>query len=72
MAELMALVDTLPVGRLGLIGSSLGGFYATYLAEKFNLPAVLINPAVGPFDRLESYLGDHQNYYTNHIHSVTP
>ena len=72
MAELMALVDTLPVGRLGLIGSSLGGFYATYLAEKFNLPAVLINPAVGPFDRLESYLGDHQNYYTDHIHSVTP
>ena len=57
---------------MGLIGSSLGGFYATYLSQQFNLPAVLINPAVGPFDRWESYLVDHQNYYTDSVHTVTP
>ena len=72
MAELTALIGTLPQAKLGLIGSSLGGFYATCLSEQFNLPAVLINPAVGPFDRWESYLGDHQNYYTDSVHTVTP
>ena len=33
-----------------LMGSSLGGFWATWLAEKYNLRAVLINPAVRPQD----------------------
>ncbi|SFR51773.1 YqiA/YcfP family alpha/beta fold hydrolase [Thiomicrospira sp. ALE5] len=33
---------------VGLIGASLGGFYALYLAEKFQIPAVLINPAIPP------------------------
>lgn len=71
MVELRALIDTLPIDRLGLIGSSLGGFYATCLAEQFNLPAVLINPAVGPFDTWSSYLGDHRNYHIDYVHKVT-
>jgi predicted esterase YcpF (UPF0227 family) len=36
-----------------LIGSSLGGFYAIYLANKFNLKAVLINPSTDPFASLK-------------------
>lgn len=44
----------------GFIGSSLGGFYAVYLAEKFKARAVVINPAVRPFDSLAQYLGENK------------
>ena len=51
-----------PAATLTLVGSSLGGFYATHLAERFGARAVLINPAVRPFDDLEP--GAHVNMYT--------
>lgn len=41
-----------------LIGSSLGGYFATYLAEKHGWPAVLLNPAVVPQRDLSAYLGE--------------
>ncbi|MCG1017507.1 MULTISPECIES: YqiA/YcfP family alpha/beta fold hydrolase [Burkholderiaceae] len=41
-----------------LIGSSLGGFFATYLAEKHGWPAMLLNPAVVPQRDLSAYLGE--------------
>ena len=53
-----------------IIGSSLGGFFATYLAEKYDLPAILINPAVRPFELFRNYLGDHQHYHTNEVVKV--
>ncbi|HIP28714.1 MAG TPA: hypothetical protein EYG82_06010 [Sulfurovum sp.] len=40
-----------------LIGSSLGGFYATYLAEKHRLKAVLLNPSTQPWKTLAPYVG---------------
>ncbi|WP_284155109.1 YqiA/YcfP family alpha/beta fold hydrolase [Sulfuricystis thermophila] len=43
--------------RVTLVGSSLGGFYATYLAERHGLRAVLVNPAVVAAIELERYLG---------------
>lgn len=40
-----------------LIGSSLGGFYATYLAEKYQMRAVLLNPSTQPWQTLAPYVG---------------
>jgi len=54
-----------------LVGSSLGGYYATYLAEKRELGAVLINPAVKPQRDLESYIGVQHNLYTGEEYELT-
>lgn len=43
--------------RLAIVGSSLGGFYATWLAERFGCRAVLINPAVDPLKDLDKHVG---------------
>jgi hypothetical protein len=46
-----------------LIGSSLGGYYSIYLADKYKIPAVLINPAIKPYETLQMALGNPQNFY---------
>jgi predicted esterase YcpF (UPF0227 family) len=60
-----------PPGTVTLLGSSLGGFYATHLAEKHGLRAVLLNPAVTPQHDLESYLGTQRNLYTGEAYELT-
>ena len=60
-----------PAGTVTLVGSSLGGFYATHLAEKRGLRAVLLNPAVTPQLDLESYLGTQRNLYTGEAYELT-
>ena len=47
-----------------LVGSSLGGFYATWLAERHELRAVLVNPAVVAHLSLEQFVGRQRNLYT--------
>ena len=54
-----------------LIGSSLGGYFANYLSNKYQLLAVLINPAIKPFTLLEEYIGEQKNTYTNIVYQVT-
>ena len=54
-----------------LIGSSLGGYYATYLAERHDLRAVLINPAANADQTLEPFLGVNTNLYTGEVFEFT-
>jgi predicted esterase YcpF (UPF0227 family) len=53
------------------VGSSLGGFYATYLAEKHGLKAVLLNPAIDPHIGLRAYLGRQTNLHTGEPYELT-
>ncbi len=48
-----------------LVGSSLGGFYATYLAEKYRLKAVLLNPSTEPWKTLKPYVGKQKRFCDN-------
>ncbi|MBC7992679.1 MAG: esterase [Rhizobacter sp.] len=47
-----------PVDRMAIVGSSLGGFYATVLAERLGCEAGLINPAVDPARDLAKHIGE--------------
>ena len=53
------------------VGSSLGGFYATYMAEKHHARAVLINPAIDPHVGLRAYLGPQKNLHTGEPYELT-
>ncbi len=46
-----------------LIGSSLGGFYAIYLSQKYSLKTVLLNPSIFPYHTLKNYIGEAPNFY---------
>ncbi len=74
-AEALALVEAEIAkarrGAITLIGSSLGGYYATWLAEKHGCTAVLINPAVYPHRDLRAYLGLQRNLYTGEQYDIT-
>jgi predicted esterase YcpF (UPF0227 family) len=73
MRDVCAWIDLeAPEGRdLTFIGSSLGGFYATWLAERYDARAVLINPAIRPYEDLRPFLGRQRNLYTGEEYEVT-
>ena len=58
MALLNERVAGWPVATTGVIGSSLGGFYANALAEQRGCRAVLLNPAIDPARDLTRYVGE--------------
>ena len=58
-------------GPFCFIGSSLGGFYATYLAEKHDARAILINPAIDPHIGLRPLLGEQENLHTHERYRLT-
>lgn len=74
LAQAEALIAE--AGRRGeaitLIGSSLGGHYATTLAERHALPAVLINPAVIKALDLALFIGRQTNFHSGEAFDFTP
>ena len=60
-----------PADELTLIGSSLGGFYATHLAERFGARAAVINPTTRPWDDLRPHAGAQTNLRSGEAFEVT-
>lgn len=66
MAAFKMLMDGLqdwPRASMAVVGSSLGGFYATAVAEHTGCKAVLLNPAVNPARDLEKYIGEQTSWH---------
>lgn len=64
LEQIAAQCNDVAVGDLTLVGSSLGGFYATVMAERLGCRAALLNPAVHPHRHFARYLGPQKNLYT--------
>ncbi|AFU99400.1 YqiA/YcfP family alpha/beta fold hydrolase [Simiduia agarivorans] len=59
-------------GPVGVMGSSLGGFWATWLVETQGMRALLINPSVNPMKLLPQFIGsDVENYHTGDSYRLT-
>lgn len=69
--QLEEIIEANQQQGITLIGSSLGGFYAAYLAEKYRLKTILVNPAVQAPVLLMDYLGLQINPYTQEEYELT-
>jgi len=63
----LSLIEGVPAQELSIVGSSLGGYYATWLAERIGCRAVLLNPAIVPLQDLDKHVG-----VTTQFHSDAP
>ncbi len=68
MAQVMQGIAGWPKASMAVIGSSLGGFYATWVAQQTGCRAVLLNPAVFPARDLASYIGEQTNFHDPEQH----
>lgn len=70
--EAQRAVDGVQREQVNLIGSSLGGYYATWLAEQLGCRAVLLNPAIQPYDDLRNFLGSQPVYFSDATIDMKP
>ncbi|MES2508785.1 MAG: YqiA/YcfP family alpha/beta fold hydrolase [Pseudomonadota bacterium] len=63
MQDIMTAVHDWPAKSMAAVGSSLGGFYATWVAEQMACKAVLLNPAVEPSRDLQAYIGEQTSWH---------
>ena len=71
IAQVEAACAGVAATDLTLVGSSLGGFYATVVAERLGCRAALLNPAVHPHTHFPKYLGAQKNLYTGEEFELT-
>jgi len=72
MQQLCEIVERNHERLIILLGSSLGGYYSTWLTESYDhIRTVLINPAVRPFELLPQYLGINENFYSGKRYELT-
>lgn len=76
MSQLSEELERAKGEQVVLVGSSLGGYYSSYLVEQAAargqaLSAVLVNPAVRPYELLRELLGDNANLYTDEHYQLT-
>lgn len=71
LAQIAEACAGIAPGDLTLVGSSLGGFYATVTAERLGCQAALLNPAVHPHTHFRRYLGPQKNLYTGEAFELT-
>jgi predicted esterase YcpF (UPF0227 family) len=71
IAQVEAACNGLDRADVTLVGSSLGGFYATVVAERLGCRAALLNPAVHPHSHFGKYLGMQRNLYTGETFELT-
>ena len=58
--------------KVCVLGSSLGGLYATFIADKYNLKSVTINPVVrNHISGMKDIVGSHKNFHTNEEYEFT-
>ncbi|WP_184101377.1 YqiA/YcfP family alpha/beta fold hydrolase [Silvimonas terrae] len=70
VTEIRLAIDKLHGEPVCFIGSSLGGYFATWAVEEFGGKAVLVNPAVHPYVLINQYVGAQRNYQTGEIHQI--
>ena len=70
--DVMAQIAAWPRERMAVIGSSLGGFYATVVAERTGCRAVLLNPAVDPARDLAAAVGTTTAWHSDEAFEFRP
>jgi predicted esterase YcpF (UPF0227 family) len=71
VAQIEAACGAIDARDLTLVGSSLGGFYATVVGERLGCRVALLNPAVHPHKHFARYLGAQRNLYTGEAFELT-
>lgn len=68
MAQVSAGIADWPQAAMAVVGSSLGGYYASWVAQQMHCPSVLLNPAVNPARDLAQYIGKQTQWHAPDEH----
>lgn len=72
MRDVEAVIAAWPKARMAVIGSSLGGFYATVVAERYGCRVVVLNPAVDPARDLAAAVGETTAWHSDDVFVFRP